>query len=85
MTPRQAQLLVARADGLTAKEAAADMGITLRTAKAMYERVAARHGAHSTIDLFRRLGWLRVPDDMRALASGSRRVPSSPRRPGALT
>lgn len=69
MTPRQLHLLALLASGMTRKEVAAHLGISIHTVNRhmteAYIRLGvqtATTGSHSMMEAFRVLGWLRPPE-----------------------
>lgn len=69
ITARQTEMLVCLANGITAKEVAARLGISAVTVRnhvrSAYRRLdvqTATAGSHSLMEAFRVLGWLRPPE-----------------------
>lgn len=63
LTPAQRRLLRLRAQGLTVKEVAWQLGISRHTAHALAQQAYGRLDVAGPIHAFIALGWLVVPSD----------------------
>lgn len=63
LSPREQEAMARHALGAPFKVVAADMGLTYQSTKNLYLLAARRLGVSSSIEVFRELGWLHVPDE----------------------
>ena len=61
LTPRQREVLIRKAAGLTYGEVAYDLGVSEQTVKNHLGLAYARLGAEHLIEALHILGWLRLP------------------------
>jgi DNA-binding NarL/FixJ family response regulator len=63
LSPRQWQVMIRRARGMTVKEIAHDLGLSEQTVKTHSSNAYEALGAMNIAEAFIALGWLRVPED----------------------
>ena len=63
LSPRQWQVMIRRARGMTVKEIAHDLGLSEQTVKTHFSHAYEALGAMNIAEAFLALGWLRVPED----------------------
>jgi DNA-binding CsgD family transcriptional regulator len=63
LTKREYEVMTLRAKGLTYKEVAYELGISLSTIKRRMSAASDKAGGGGTLEVYRALGWLRVPGE----------------------
>jgi DNA-binding NarL/FixJ family response regulator len=63
LSPRQSQIMRLRARGLTTKEIAHELGISVVTVKNNITFAYAKLGVENLAEFLLAMGWLRLPDD----------------------